>query len=593
MRGAFRRATTVWLALMLGAWPVLTSAPVASARSDPADREVLLARIDCATLEDVLATPSLLALAQRGGAALLVMSTAGDALSDFGDLFAPSSRGPLPAGFKVVTVGAAMIDGPCAAPPERLRAAAVQVAAALDESTASEELVVLASDSSPAAGRASGDHLGVVVVAQGSPHDLASAMRAAPVTVSPKTLTSNATRRDGVVTSADLADTAFAFAHLASDAPDPGGAQIRVVDAPLPIDLLERYLQSKRLTVPVGTAAGLFVTFGGLIAVLALMWRRSPRQLRSLMAWIAIASPFLALSLLLVGHLPSLTYADVIPFLVATTALATIALVPVARRWGTLVAIAAAGAMLLIALVVEGVLGWNAALTPLLGGSQLDGGRYFGLPNAFIGLLLGGSVYVAQRLPRETGAVLIVATGLFAGSPWTGSNIGAAVTLFAGAGIWWGLGRDLTWWRTAVAAALATIVGTGLVVAAHRYLTSAPTHITRFAEHTGGLSGVWSKVVDRLAVGTHLIAANPFALVPVIGVLGTLAVVLRPPAPVRITFDEAPVWRTALLTVLLGSVVAYLVNDSGAAAIGEGFTTALGGLLYVSLLRRNGIMETS
>jgi hypothetical protein len=311
------------------------------------------------------------------------------------------------------------------------------------------------------------------------------------------------------------------------------------------------------------------------------------------MAWVAIASPFLALSLLLVGHLPSLTYAGVIPFVIATTALAAVALVPVARRWGTLVAVAVAGAMLLSALVVESMLGWNAALTPLLGGSQLDGGRYFGLPNAFIGLLLGGSVYLAQRLPRAGGAALIAATGLFAGSPWTGSNIGAAVTLFAGAGIWWGLGRDPAWWRTILAAALATIVGTGLVVVAHRYLTSAPTHITRFAEHTGGLSGVWSKVVDRLSVGNHLIAANPFALVPVVGVLGTLVVVLRPPAPVRITFDEAPVWRAALLTILLGSIVAYLVNDSGAAAIGEGFTTALGGLLYVSLLRRNGIMETT
>ncbi|MGH2596086.1 MAG: hypothetical protein ACRDH7_08995 [Actinomycetota bacterium] len=592
MRGAFRRASSAWLALILVAWPVLVSASNASAQSDPGVREVLLVRINGATLEDVLATPGLLALAQRGGAALVVMTNPGDPLGDLsGDLLASSSRGPLRSRFKVIVVATAVAGGD--ASPEGLRAAAVQLESALAESTASQELVMLASDSSTLVGRASGGHIGVVVLAQGSPHDLASAMQAAPATIPPKTLTSDSTRRDGVVTSTDLAETALAFAQPAPGLPDPGGAQIRVVDAPLPIDLLERYVQSKRLTVPIGTAAALFVTFGGLVAVLALLWRRSPRGLRSLMAWIAIASPFLALSLLLVGHLPSLTYAGVIPFLIATAALAAVALVPIARRWGTLAAIASAGTLLLVALVVEGVLGWNAALTPLLGGSQLDGGRYFGVPNAFIGLLLGGSVYVAQRLSHPAGAVLIAATGLFAGSPWTGSNIGAAVTLFAAAGIWWGLDRDLSWWRTAAATGLATLAGTGLVVAAHRYLTSSPTHITRFAEHTGGLSGVWSKVVDRLGVGTHLIAANPFALVPVVGVLGTLFVVLRPPAPVRITFDEAPVWRTALLTILIGSIVAYLVNDSGAAAIGEGFTAALGGLLYVSLLRRNGIMETS
>ncbi len=570
----------------------MLSIPHAAAHAVLGEREVLIGTLDDAALEDLLATPGFLALSQQGGAALVVMTEPGDALHDFPDAFALSTRAPLPNGFAEVGFGS-MADETGAASPERLSSAADQLAAVLDRSTATSELILLASNSPSAAAEAAGDHLGTLMMAVGTPHDLAAVMRAAPATTPPKTLTSDSTRRYGVVTSADLAETAFAFARLTTDVPDTGGAQIRVVDAPPPIDLLERYRQSKRLTVPIGTAAALFVTFGGLIAVLALLWRGSPRHLRWLMAWIAIASPFLALSLLLVGHLPSLTYAGVIPFLIATTALATVALVPVARRWGTLVAVAAAGAVLVSALVVESVLGWNAALTPLLGGSQLDGGRYFGLPNAFIGLLLGGSVYVAQRLPRVTGAALIAATGLFAGSPWTGSNIGAAVTLFAGAGIWWGLGRDLTWWRTAAAAVLATLVGTGLVVFAHRYLTSAPTHITRFAEHTGGLSGVWSKVVDRLSVGTHLIAVNPFALVPVIGVLGTLVVVLRPPAPVRVTFDEEPVWRTALLTILIGSVVSYLVNDSGAAAIGEGFATALGGLLYVSLLRRNAIMEAS
>jgi len=302
--------------------------------------------------------------------------------------------------------------------------------------------------------------------------------------------------------------------------------------------------------------------------------------------------PFVALSLLLVGHLPSLTYATVIPFVIVATALATLALVPAARRWGTLGAIATAGVILLGSLVIEGALGWPAALTPVLGGSQLDGGRFFGLPNAFIGLLLGGSLYVAQRLPRTHGTILIAATGLFAGSPWTGSNIGAAVTLFAAAGIWWGLRGGLSWWRTTIAAVAAIATGAILVVAAHRYLTSAATHITAFSEHTGGVAGLWDKFVDRLGVGADQIADNPFALVPVVGVLVMLGVVLRPPAPIRRSFDAEPVWRLALLTIVVGSVVAYLVNDSGAAAVGGGLTTSLAGMLYVSLRLGDDMMTT-
>ena len=525
MRGAFRRVSLVVLGMLLPicAGPLLASfASVSQVRAVP---RVYVFTIQGAGLDDLMSNPGFLGLAQRGGAALLVMSEPGDVLSELRHAF-DRVRGGLP-GVIPIDIGS-VVDTDGQANQRKLSSAARQVEKSL--AFLNDDALVLIASSPLPKGSVQHAQLGALVIAEDVGSELAAAMVAPTATVA-GSLTSDSTRRGGVVTSADIAHTAITAAGTSGETlRDPGGSEIRVIPGPPPVDLAERYVESKRLTVPIGAAAGLFVTFGGLIAVLALMWRRSPRVLRSLMAWIAIASPFLALSLLLVGHLSSLTFATVISFVIATTALATIALVPVARRWGTLVAIAAAGAMLLVALLVEGVLGWNAALTPLLGGSQLDGGRYFGLPNAFIGLLLGGSVYVAQRLPRVAGAALIAATGLFAGSPWTGSNIGAAVTLFAGAGIWWGLGRDLTWWRTAVAAALATIAGTGLVVVAHRYLTSAPTHITRFAEHAGGLSGVWGKVVDRLAVGTHLIAANPFALVPVVGVLGTLVVVLRPPA---------------------------------------------------------------
>jgi hypothetical protein len=516
-----------------------------------------------------------------------VQNGSGDVLTDLSDAAAVSKQTLIGQAYGWGSVAGE--DGLLS--PAKLDAAAGELMSLLMSSKAEDVIAIVVSTSPPAADQRSGNDLGAAILARGTPDGLAEAMNSA--TPGPAAaLTSDSTRRAGVVTSEDLVESGLAFAGLGDDA-FQDGARIRIVDGPPPIDLYDRYVQSKRLTVSIGTAAALFAVLGSLLGIVALLWLGSPPRLRTFGAWIAMSSPFLALSLLLAGHLPSLTYTTVIPFLVVTTAAGTLALVPVARRRGTLAAIAAAGVILLGALGVEAALGWTAALTPLLGGSQLDGGRFFGLPNAFIGLLLGGSVYVAQRLPRTHGTVLIAATGLFAGSPWTGANIGAAVTLFAGAGIWWGLRGGLVWWRTAIAAAASVVAGTALVVLAHRYLTSAASHVTRFAEDSGGLSGIWDKLVDRLGVGTHLIASNPFALLPVMGVLLTLAAVIHPPAPVRTTFDDTAVWRLALLAILLGSVVAYVVNDSGAAAIGEGFTTSLAGLLYVSLLRRNDIMETS
>jgi hypothetical protein len=286
-----------------------------------------------------------------------------------------------------------------------------------------------------------------------------------------------------------------------------------------------------------------------------------------------------------------LSYATVIPFLVAITLFATWALVPLARR-DTLLAPAAIGAAVLAYFAVEAALGWTAALTTLHGGSELDGGRFYGLPNAFIGLLIGASVYVAHRLRPRYGVGLIVGVGLFAGLPYIGSNLGGAVSLFAAAGIWLAIRERerLEWWRGIAVVAGTVVLGTVVVLIAHRLAPTA-THITRFEESSGGITGAWSTFVDRLGVGWRLIERNPFGLIPVVGLFGCLWLALRPPTPVREALAAYPGWRDVIVTIVLGGIVAYVANDSGAAACGMAFALGFGGLMYVSLTLAAAKME--
>jgi hypothetical protein len=255
---------------------------------------------------------------------------------------------------------------------------------------------------------------------------------------------------------------------------------------------------------------------------------------------------------------------------------------------------AAIGVAVLLFFLVEAAMGWTAALTPFLGGSELDGGRFFGLPNVFVGLLIGASLYVAFRLPPGWGFALVVAVALFAGLPFAGANIGAAVSLFAAAGLWLSLRtRGRLGWREAGVTAAVVVVGTAVILLAHRFLTATPTHVTRFEETTGWhLGDVWRTFSHRLSTGWHLIEQNPFALVPVVGLPATLLVVLRPPAPLRQALRRHPAWRDALLVALLGGIVAYVANDTGPAALGLAFGLGLGGLVYVSLVEEPEKMGT-
>jgi hypothetical protein len=540
---------------------VLSSFTMSRADAQEApERVAIVVIIDGASLPTLLADPDLRALASQGGAALMngrmpVRESLVPAL-DFHDV------SPLP----LTNHG---IDLRRASPHE----AAVEIADFLADHP-QPTLAMLVSTSPSAASAADGDELGTVIAAWGDPRTLLTGDG------EPHALTSDSTRRSGVVATVDPAATVAAWL----DQPYDAGAPIERTSEPAPLDLYERYLQQRRLAVPIAAAAWIFVAVAGIVGLLALALRQRLSE-RTLAAAGALAAslPWLALALLLVGHLPSLTYATVIPFLVAFVAAGVAFGRWVVARRGILVAISWTGWVILAFLAIEALLGWPAAVTPLAGGGQLDGGRFFGMGNIEIGLVLGCALFAAQRMRVPTGTALIAACALVAGSPWTGSNYGAAITLFAAAGLWIGVRRRRPCWAIGLVTALVTVVGMAVVSVMHRYLTARPTHVTAFLEHTTGLGGLIERFVDRLAIGADLVRDNPFALIPVLGTIVLLAIVLWPPAPVAGSFERRGAWRDAVLVIVLGSIVAYVANDTGAAALGFGFGTALSGLLDVSL----------
>jgi len=572
------RRSGLVLVLALGLLFVAPLWAPAAVAVTPSGRTVVVVLIDRCSFEELLSVPAVRGLASRGGSGLLSSPV------PLRDELDRADFGALPV--RILDLGS--VAGPDgSASPARLRQAGNDLAGALAESGGTvDELAIVATPSpSPAMDRAK-DELTGVVVASGPAGELADAAEAGG---SPsRTLTSDSTRRSGVVASVDVVPTIDAFLGR----PVGDAATIRTDPGPVPLELHRRYLAERRMSVPIQTAAGIWVTVLGLLGVaLVAKADRSPARLRRAGALLSIGVLPLGLALLLVGHLPTLSYATVVPTLVVATLIATLAIGWLERQRGLRAAAGIAGVAVLAAFGVEAALGWTAALTPFLGGGELDGGRFYGLPNVDIGLLLGAAAFVAAWLGGAVaGALVIAAVALFAGLPWTGSNLGGAVTMFAAAGIWLGIARSgRLGWREAGFGVVAGGAGLVLTVFVHRYLSTFPTHVTRFAEGESG--GFLGRVWDRLGVGVDLIVRNPFALIPVLGVPVCLAVALRPPRPVRAALDREPPWRAAILTILAGSVVAYVANDSGAAALGLGFGTGLGALLAVSLLRGPGMMD--
>jgi hypothetical protein len=539
--------------------------------------------IDHASFEELLSIPQVRALAGVGGAALLSSPVPLRDALDAADL------GTLPV--RIVDLGSVQGTGG-SVERTRLIAAGSAIEAALPRPArvgSRPELVIVATPSPSAAMARAKDDLTGIVIATAPGTSLADLVRSpASGGGSIPTLTSGSTRRSGVVASVDVVPTIESF--LGRDVGD--AATITRDPAAAPFDLHRRYLAYRRMAVPVQVGAAISLAIAGLFSVGVLaLGDRAPVRLRRSGALASFSVLPLALALLLVGHLPALSYATVVPAIAVSTVAAAVAVGLLERRRGMTAAAGIAGLVVLGSLAAEAALGWTAALTPFLGGGELDGGRFYGLPNVDIGLLLGASVFVAAWIGTPlAGAAVIAGAGLLAGLPWTGSNLGGAITLFAGAGLWFAIReRGRLGFAEAGVGLVAAGAGMAAIIAVHRYLSTFPTHITYFAEgESGGLVGT---VLHRLQVGVDLIAANPFALIPVAGVPVCLWIVLRPPGPIREGLERTPVWRQAILVILAASVVAYVANDSGAAALGLGFGTGLGALLFVSLLSRPAMMD--
>jgi hypothetical protein len=443
-------------------------------------------------------------------------------------------------------------------------------------------LVIVLSASPSAASATDGDELGTVIAAWGDPAELLEA------TGEPHALTSDSTRRAGVVADVDPAATVAEWLDLPYDA----GAPIEPTGEPAPLDLYERYLQQRRLAVPAAAASWGVMMLVGLVAVVTLaLRRRLPPAVLGGVGALTATLPWLALGLLLVGHLPSLTAVTVIPSLLVFVGAGVLLTKRFEAQRGMFVALAATSGVILVILAVEAALGWPAAVTPLAGGGQLDGGRFFGMPNIEIGIVLGSSLFVAHRIRVGTGFLLLAVCALVAGSPWTGANFGAAITLFAAAGLWLVMRRRRPWWLVVLITGTVTAAGMAAITVMHRYLTDQPTHVTAFLENTSSLGGVVDRLTGRLEIGWEQLTDTPLAAIPVVGVLVLLVVVLRPPAAIATSFEGHDAWRDAVLVLLLASVVAYLANDTGAAALGFGFGFALAGLLGVSLAVARGKMR--
>jgi hypothetical protein len=277
-----------------------------------------------------------------------------------------------------------------------------------------------------------------------------------------------------------------------------------------------------------------------------------------------------------------------VPFVVASVVVLVVVAQVLGPRTGA-GPFAVLGVVGLAVLAADAASGWRGLGIPLLGGTMFDGVRFYGLPNAFLFLLVASALFAAWRLPPRWGFWVLVAGALFAGLPWTGADIGGAATMFTAAAVWWALRvRHRVRPQVVVGAVAIVVAGVAVILLANRFGPGPPTHATRFVERTGdSWSRGWAEFRDRLSVGVRQVRDAPASIIPLLGLPIALWFAVRARGSVGAGLKASGRrWRDVVVTLCLAGMVAFVANDTGVAAAAPAFLYVLAALAYPAIVTK-------
>lgn len=259
----------------------------------------------------------------------------------------------------------------------------------------------------------------------------------------------------------------------------------------------------------------------------------------------------------------------------------------------TLALVGASAGVAAAAVAVDLLTGSWLQLNGVVGYSAHDGGRFAGLSEIGLGVLIAGTLLVAgclaDPLPRRQRPLVVAAVGalgvVLAGSPYLGADIGGAVALTAGTCV--AAAVSAGGWLTPTRLVWSVLAGVAVLV------TVAGFDLRRPVEQRTGLGGLLTELADGTAgsglqrvslANVEAFTGSPLTVLA-IGAGGFIwFALLRPWGGLRRLFAIHPALRAGMVGAVVGALAGGLLV--GTALVPAGAAAAVGvPLLALAALR--------
>jgi hypothetical protein len=252
------------------------------------------------------------------------------------------------------------------------------------------------------------------------------------------------------------------------------------------------------------------------------------------------------------------------------------------------------------ALLVDILLGAPLIRSSVLGYDPMGGARYYGLGNEYMGVLIGSLVMGTATLfqifkPGKllfTGVIAVYLAALFViGGPHLGTNAGGAgaAALAFSFSAYQLAPVKVTRPQIAWAGAVVISMLCGFVIWDTGRAVEAQSHFGRTIEllRTNGLWEAYNIMIRKIMLNLRLLRWTIWGEVFLVTLLSIALLFYRPIGLMRRVQEKYPYLSKGFWGVTVGSIAAFLLNDSGIVSAATMSIFAAAPLMYVVIEERN------
>ncbi len=248
-----------------------------------------------------------------------------------------------------------------------------------------------------------------------------------------------------------------------------------------------------------------------------------------------------------------------------------------------------------LALLGDTIFGSRLMLQSFLGSCPVAGGRFYGLGNTYMGAVVGSSIIGATALTalffkNRKAALSVVALFLLivcmvAGYPKFGANVGGLITAVGASVITLlGLKEKKINRKHLLYVALAVVLFLVLIIVADLLVSEGQSHAGRAVEliKAEGIKGIGDIINRKLTMNLKGIKSTPWGEILAVIILALPFVLMRLEQKEKILSEFAWFFR-GLMGVSAGAILALIFNDTGIVAGGVITIYVFVPLLYLFL----------